>query len=131
VPSDGTSEGRRSSMVLGPKDRLKGNLFVEGNLVVVGTVDGELEATGDVEIDRGGRVNGPVTARNRLVVGPSGSLLGDVRVARLVVEDGATFSGNVSMIKPGEAAKASPAAAKEPSVAATEVAPAPIKAPAA
>jgi hypothetical protein len=38
-----------------------------------------------------------VTARKRLVVGRSGSLIGDVRVARLVIQDGATFSGNVSM----------------------------------
>ena len=48
-------------------------------------------------------VTGPVTAKNRLVVGRAGSLVGDVRVARLVVEDGATFSGKVSMGKQLEA----------------------------
>jgi cytoskeletal protein CcmA (bactofilin family) len=77
-----------------------------------GTVQGEIHATGDVEVDdeakvnaslAGGDVNirgsvsGPVTARKRLVVARSGSLTGDVRVARLVIQDGATFSGNVSM----------------------------------
>jgi cytoskeletal protein CcmA (bactofilin family) len=66
-------------------------------------VEGELEVTGDVEIDDGGHVTGPVTARNRLVVGHAGSLVGDVRVARLVVEDGASFSGRVSMGKQVEA----------------------------
>lgn len=106
MPQNGEKDGRRSSLVLGPKDRLKGSLFVEGDLVVVGTVDGELEATGDVEIDGGGKVSGPVTARNRLVVGASGSLVGDVRVARLIVQDGANFTGNVSMVKPGDMAKA-------------------------
>jgi cytoskeletal protein CcmA (bactofilin family) len=75
-------------------------------------VQGEIHATGDVEVDdeakvnaslAGGDVNirgsvsGPVTARKRLVVARSGSLNGDVRVARLVIQDGATFSGNVSM----------------------------------
>jgi hypothetical protein len=40
-----------------------------------------------------------VTAHDRLVVGRAGSLKGDVRVARLVVQDGATFIGNVSMGK--------------------------------
>jgi len=70
---------------------------------VVGTVEGGLEVTGSVEIDDGGRVTGPVTAHDRLVVGRSGSLLGDVRVARLVVQDGATFSGKVSMGKQVEA----------------------------
>jgi len=77
---------------------LVGQLFIEGDLRVSGSVDGELEATGDIEIT--GRVNGAVTAYNRLVVGSAGSLIGsDVRVARLTVEDGATFSGKVTMGK--------------------------------
>jgi cytoskeletal protein CcmA (bactofilin family) len=98
--------------MLGPRDRLVGQLFIEGDLHLGGSVEGEVSATGDVEIgDEArvkasvaggdvsihGHVNGAVTARKRLVVARSGSLIGDVRVARLVVQDGATFSGNVSM----------------------------------
>jgi cytoskeletal protein CcmA (bactofilin family) len=64
-----------------------------------------------VEIDEGGSVTGPVTARDRLIVGRAGSLKGDVRVARLVIQDGATFSGNVSM---GKAAVAPPKAVETP-----------------
>ena len=106
---------------------------------MVGTVEGGLEVTGSVEIDDGGRVNGPVTAQDRLVVGRSGSLVGDVRVARLVIQDGATFSGRVSMGKQVEApAKpveqpapaAEPARAEEPVKAEAPVAEAePVKAP--
>jgi cytoskeletal protein CcmA (bactofilin family) len=70
---------------------------------VAGTVEGGLEVTGSVEIDDGGRVTGPVTAQDRLVVGRAGSLTGDVRVARLVIQDGASFSGKVSMGKQVEA----------------------------
>ncbi|HEY1419129.1 MAG TPA: polymer-forming cytoskeletal protein [Candidatus Dormibacteraeota bacterium] len=86
-------------MVLGPNDRLVGRLYVDGDVHIGGTVDGALEATGDVEIDGGGKVNGQVTARQKLVVGSSGSLIGDVRVTRLEVRDGANFSGNVQMGK--------------------------------
>src|SRR5258708_9869826 len=93
------SDGAQSSIVLGPRDRLVGQLYVEGDVRVAGTVEGGLEVTGSVEIADGGRVTGPVTAHDRLVVGRSGSLVGDVRVARLVVQDGATFSGKVSMGK--------------------------------
>src|SRR5450759_3995162 len=93
------SDGEHRSVVLGPRDRLVGQLYIEGDLRVVGTVEGGLEVTGSVEIDEGGRVTGPVTARDRLVVGRAGSLKGDVRVARLIVQDGATFSANVSMGK--------------------------------
>jgi cytoskeletal protein CcmA (bactofilin family) len=84
-----------------------------------GTVEGEIHATGDVEVgDEAkvnaslaggdvsirGHVNGTVTARKRLVVARSGSLTGDVRVARLVIQDGASFSGKVSMGPQSEAA---------------------------
>jgi cytoskeletal protein CcmA (bactofilin family) len=101
-------------VVLGPRDRLVGLLYVEGDLRVVGTVEGELEVTGSVEIDDGGRVTGPVTAHDRLVVGRAGSLKGDVRVARLVVQDGATFIGNVSMGKAALQAPPKPVEAVKP-----------------
>ncbi|HSP08734.1 MAG TPA: polymer-forming cytoskeletal protein [Candidatus Dormibacteraeota bacterium] len=99
LPVEDGSAGQHNSVLLGPKDRLVGRLYVEGDVRVAGTVDGALEATGDVEIDDGGHVKGPVTARQKLVVGSAGSLIGDVRVTRLEVRDGATFSGNVSMGK--------------------------------
>jgi cytoskeletal protein CcmA (bactofilin family) len=96
------SNGQRNSVVLGPNDRLKGQLFIEGDLRVAGTVEGELEATGDIEIAGAGKVSGDVTAYERLIVAGGASLIaGDVRVGRLTVEDGATFSGKVSMGKQG------------------------------
>jgi cytoskeletal protein CcmA (bactofilin family) len=94
------SNGQRSSVVLGPNDRLVGQLYIEGDLRVAGTVEGQLEATGDIEIAGAGNVKGDVTAHNRLTVGGDASLIAqEVRVARLTVEDGATFSGKVSMGK--------------------------------
>ena len=111
---DGGSNGQRNSVVLGPKDRLVGQLFIEGDLRISGSVEGALEATGDIEISGAGKVNGDVTAYNRLTVGADASLVaGEVRVKRLTVEDGATFTGRVSM---GQQAPAAPKAA-EPKVA--------------
>jgi cytoskeletal protein CcmA (bactofilin family) len=109
--------------VLGPADRLVGQLYIEGDLRVSGTVDGALEATGDIVISDGGKVNGAVTAYNRLVVGSAASLVGsDVRVARLTVEDGATFSGHVSMGKEAVAKRQSPETPPElPAPVATDV----------
>ncbi len=98
VPAGNGTNGQRNSVVLGPNDRLVGQLYIEGDLRVSGTVEGTLEATGDIEIAGDGKVSGAVTAYNRLTVGRAASLVGgDVRVARLTVEDGATFSGRVSM----------------------------------
>ena len=111
-------------MTLGPRDRLIGQLHIDGDVRLGGTVEGEVHATGDVEIDDEAKVNaslagrdvsirgtvsGPVTARKRLVVARTGSLTGDVRVERLVIQDGATFSGKVSMgPQAAEAAMAPP-----------------------
>ena|ERR1700737_4224335 len=109
TPVANGADGHGNSVVLGPRDRLIGKLFIEGDLRVAGTVEGALEATGSIEIDGGGQVKGPVTAYDRLVVGSDGSLVGDVRVKRLVIEDGATFSGNVSMGKqPADEPEAKP-----------------------
>jgi cytoskeletal protein CcmA (bactofilin family) len=101
-----------------------GQIYIEGDLRVAGIVEGDVEVTGDVAIDDlakvkasvtgrdisiSGQVVGAVIARKRLEVTRSGSLIGDVRVARLTIQDGATFSGKVSM---GAAAEA-PAKAPE------------------
>ncbi|HXC79955.1 MAG TPA: polymer-forming cytoskeletal protein [Candidatus Acidoferrum sp.] len=131
-PPQAPAGTQRGGITLGPNDRLIGELHIDGDVRLGGTVQGEIHATGDVEVDDAAKVNaslaggdinirgsvsGPVTARKRLVVARSGSLTGDVRVARLVIQDGATFSGNVSMGPQPDAFTAAPeppAAAPEP-----------------
>ena len=113
-PHEADGEAIASGVTLGPRDRLIGQLYIEGDLRVGGTVEGQVEATGDVDVAEGatvkasvtgrevgisGQVQGPVVASKKLVVSRSGSLVGDVRVPRLVIQDGASFSGNVSMGK--------------------------------
>jgi cytoskeletal protein CcmA (bactofilin family) len=135
-PTKGSSSGPRSAVTLGPRDRLIGELHIDGDVHLGGTVEGAIHATGDVEIDdeakvnaslAGGDVNirgtvsGPVTARKRLLVARSGSLTGDVHVARLVIQDGATFSGKVSMGSQSSA----PAEPPEPQAAPPAQTPAP------
>src|ERR1700682_2798858 len=136
-PPPEAPSGERNSVTLGPRDRLIGELHIDGDVRLGGTVQGEIHATGDVEVDDEAKVNaslvggdinirgsvsGPVTARKRLVVARSGSLTGDVRVARLVIQDGASFSGKVSMgpqsaATPQETAVKPPEPAAEPTVA--------------
>ncbi|HET9780633.1 MAG TPA: polymer-forming cytoskeletal protein [Candidatus Dormibacteraeota bacterium] len=104
--------GGANVVSLGPRDVLQGRLEIQGDLKIAGNVEGDLKASGDVTIDAGaniqaaieganvsvrGQVTGNVTARKRLTLGGSGRLNGDVRVARLTVEDGATLNGNVTM----------------------------------
>ena len=109
----GTAQnGGTNVVILGPRDSLHGRLDIHGDMKVHGTVEGELKASGDVlvewtatvqasiegaNVNVRGQVNGNVTARRRLTLGGSGRLNGEVKVARLTVEDGATLNGNVTM----------------------------------
>ncbi len=130
-------------------------MYIEGDLRVGGVVEGEVEVTGDVAIDDlakvkasvtardisiSGSVVGAIVARKRLEVTRSGSLIGDVRVARLTIQDGATFSGKVSMGAAAEAPakaaetkpvvpEAKPAAVEPKAVVSEPAVPAPIVAP--
>jgi cytoskeletal protein CcmA (bactofilin family) len=107
-----TQNGGTNVVTLGPRDSLHGRLDIHGDLKIHGTVEGELKASGDVLVESTatvqasieganvnvrGQVNGNVTARRRLTLGGSGRLNGEVKVARLTVEDGATLNGNVTM----------------------------------
>jgi cytoskeletal protein CcmA (bactofilin family) len=107
-----TQNGGTNVVTLGPRDSLNGRLEIHGDLKIHGTVEGELKASGDVSVESTatvqasiegsnvsvrGQVNGNVTARRRLTLGGSGRLNGEVKVARLTVEDGATLNGNVTM----------------------------------
>jgi len=107
-----TAQNGTNVVNLGPRDVLQGRLEIQGDLKIQGNVEGELKATGDVTIDSTatiqasiegsnvsvrGQVTGNVTAKRRLTLGGSGRLNGDVKVARLTVEDGATLNGNVTM----------------------------------
>ncbi len=42
VPAENGANGGRNSVVLGPKDRLVGQLYIEGDLQVAGTVAGRV-----------------------------------------------------------------------------------------
>jgi len=103
-----------NSVSLGPNDRLVGQLYIEGDVHLNGTIEGEVQATGNVEVVEGGNVKaslsgrgvsingavqGSVTANDKLVLGRSGTLTGDILVGRLEIRYGARFSGNVQMGK--------------------------------
>lgn len=97
---------------LGPRDSLAGTLTVDGDVRVAGTVEGEIKASGDIDVERTakvkarvegatvtvkGNVTGNIAARRRLTLGGSGHVTGDVRAAKLQVEDGAIMNGSISM----------------------------------
>src|SRR5260370_17336661 len=106
---------QHNSVTLGPRDRVIGQIYIEGDLRVGGVVEGEVEVTGDVAIDDlakvkasvtardisiSGSVVGGVVARKRLEVTRSGSRVVDVRVHRLTFQARSPFTPQLPLHPP-------------------------------
>lgn len=110
--------------------KIRGEVTGTEDLFVDGQVEGKLNLTtnscltvgpnGDVKADLSareiivrGKVEGRVTARDKLLIGSTGQINGEVQTDRLAIEDGALLRGKVEagkQAKPADA-KASAAAA--------------------
>jgi len=127
---------------IGKSVKVVGQIYSKEDLFVDGTVEGTLEASenkltigphGTIqasikarEVLVLGTIQGNVEALERLEIRKDAKLLGDIRTARIVIEDGAYFKGSIDIIKPEPVkATAKPAA----SAAAPAPAPAPVAAP--
>ncbi len=112
--ADGVESRRDGSnkITLGPGDSLEGKLTYNGHMTVQGQAQGEFRITGNFEVGSGatvkalvegsnvtikGDVEGMLTAREKLTLGKSAKLNGDVTVKRLQIEDGASFNGHIHM----------------------------------
>jgi cytoskeletal protein CcmA (bactofilin family) len=108
---------------LGPRDVLVGRLVFDGDVRVQGSMEGEATLSGDLHVESHGTVKaklqarnlsvrgaleGEVTAKDRLLVAGSGTVSGTVKVARLVVEDGALLNGTISMERSGPSTNGRP-----------------------
>jgi cytoskeletal protein CcmA (bactofilin family) len=109
--ADSRRDGQRK-ITLGPNDSLEGKLTYEGHVHLDGRAEGEFRVTGNIDVAQGatvkalleasnvtvrGNVEGTLNARDKLTIGKSGKLNGDVQVRRLQIEDGASLNGHVRM----------------------------------
>ena len=81
---EGTIELREHHLTVGPNGRVAANINAK-EVVIQGSVKGNVKAVDRVEIRK------------------SGSLTGDLVAARVVIEDGAFFKGSIDIQKGGEA----------------------------
>lgn len=115
--------------ILGKSVSVKGQIFSREDL----TLDGEVEGTVELQEHRltigpNGNVRASVKARELVVVGTlygnvettdrieirkEAKLIGDIKTARIVIEDGAYFKGNIDIVRP-EPARAAPASSPKP-----------------
>ncbi len=98
--------------IIGPGTIIEGKLRSRGNIRIDGKITGELFASETVSIGVSGEVDGAVSAKNisvggkikgsinaqeKLVFESKAVVHGDIRAAKLVIDEGATFDGNCSM----------------------------------
>jgi cytoskeletal protein CcmA (bactofilin family) len=94
--------------------KVEGAITLPGNRVTVGR-NGQVAANIIArEVVVLGKVRGNVQASDRVDIRSEGSLTGDVIAARISIEDGAFFKGGIDIRKPGTADSKSAAAVAEP-----------------
>jgi len=76
--------------------RIEGRVSLENRLTVEesGTIEADLEV---VDASFKGEVRGDITASRSAVLHPTARVIGNIRAPRLVIEEGARFSGSVEM----------------------------------
>jgi cytoskeletal protein CcmA (bactofilin family) len=106
--------------VIGTGMRIKGTIHSKQDLYVDGEVEGNLEvencrltigphgkAASNAkarEVDIQGAIEGRVESTEKISIRNGGRLVGDIRAAGIVIEDGAYFKGGVDIVNPrGEA----------------------------
>jgi len=115
-------ETRGSAATIGKAVKVVGQIFSREDLYVDGDVEGTIEAlehkltvgpNGTVqaavkarEVVALGSIKGNVEATDKIEIRKDAKLTGDIRTARIIIEDGAYFKGSIDIVKP-EPAKAS------------------------
>jgi cytoskeletal protein CcmA (bactofilin family) len=93
--------------------KVEGTISLPGNRVTVGR-NGQVAANITArEVVVLGKVRGNIQASDRVDIRSEGSLTGDVAAARISIEDGAFFKGGIDIRKPGDG-KAAPTPINEP-----------------
>ncbi len=134
-PTESFDAPRTGNAVLGKSVVVKGQILSREDL----TIDGEVEGTVEMQEHRltigpNGKVRASVKAREVIVLGTlhgnvetgdridirkEAKLVGDIRTARIVIEDGAYFKGNVDIVRAEvpRSAAAAPAVSSSPAAA--------------
>ena len=117
VPAPAPAAAPRTSAsgqpcVIGAKTAFKGEISGDEDVLVEGTVEGQIRITRDLRIGQGGVVKATIAAQSLIVSGEvvgdcealtrveiqsTGRLTGNIRAPKIVIAEGAMFRGNSDM----------------------------------
>lgn len=113
APTPSTPASRATSTcVIGAKTTVKGEITGDEDVLVEGTVEGQIRIQRDLRVGNGGTVRATVEAQavvvsgemvgdcvasNRVEIQSTGRLTGNIKAPRIVIAEGALFKGNSDM----------------------------------
>ena len=98
--------------VLGANTTIKGEILGDEDVVIEGTVEGQIRIGRELRVGQGGKVKATVSAASVVVSGElqgdceaqtrveiqaTGRLIGNIRAPKIVIAEGAVFRGNSDM----------------------------------
>ena len=119
-PAVAPAAARATPCVVGAKTTVKGELIGEEDVIIEGTLEGEVRIARDLRVAQGGSVKAKVSAQSVVLAGEmvgdchasqkveitsTGRLTGDIRAPKIVIAEGAVFKGNSDMSGPKDQRK--------------------------
>ena len=123
-----STTGTASKNVLNSDVEIKGNIKFSGELTFDGKLDGEIHTDGTLHLGDGavingnvnatnvvvrGKVNGNITAKEKIDIKAKTELFGDIRATKLAIEEGVTFVGKTEVNPNKVAPSATPPAVND------------------
>lgn len=112
-----TAKPEETGTIVGASVHLTGSLKDSLDIVVYGSVEGEVESEQNIVVGESAKIKGPVTAKvvtvsgtvrgqvtahEKLEIMPGGKVSGNIVTSDLVIHSGAIFNGKASMGKEKE-----------------------------
>ena len=123
APTSAESKSPTRGGVIGPSMTVKGEVYSREELYIDGDVQGSIELHHRLTIGPNGKVRatvratevvvhgtiqGDVQASEKIILRERASLVGDIKTAGIVIEDGAYFKGSIDITKVESTQKAAP-----------------------
>lgn len=117
-----TTSPSRTTAVIGPTVRIKGDIVSDENLIIEGQVEGTVSLDSHelvvgqsgvananvtaklIRVD--GRVKGDLIGREKVVISKSGNMTGNISAPTVILEEGGKFKGSIDMGHSSESAVA-------------------------
>ena len=112
APAPVPAPGRGTPCVVGAKTVVKGEIGGEEDVIVEGSVEGQVRIAKDLRVAQSGSVKANVSAQSVIVAGEllgdchaahkveitsTGRVTGNIRAPKIVIAEGAVFKGNSDM----------------------------------